>query len=277
MTNSIQFTNPNISHLGDHITLNSTRKLPLIKRGMHEGARGAVVCGSGPSLMKPATLRVIREKIKAGWHIFTCNEATKLLRAAGLKVDYSVTMDPGTLVIERTFLDHSVTYCLASSCHPKLFEHVIGGGCKAMVYHSACGWANEVRMYKLLYGCGDTMIGGFTVVNRAFALSDYMGFPRIVLAGADFGWRPDSSYYAKGAVAPPLTDSYMSDDAKVDGKPWHTRPDLLASAITVARLIKNRQVVVVGDSLAASLAKRDDAFINEVGGIRNRDGSVSPL
>ena len=61
---------------------------------------------------------------------------------------------------------------------------------------------------------------------------------------------------------------FMGDDGRLDGKPWHTRPDLLASAVDVARKVKGGGVRVLGDSIAASLSLRDEEYLDWVCTIR---------
>jgi hypothetical protein len=306
MSHTIRFQNTETNHLGDYIRAAAARGLPLIERDSHTEARGAVVCGLGGSLQKPSVLRQVRAKAKAGWRVFALKEAIGFLREKNIPVHYSVNMDPTTREVPRTPVHEGVTYCLASSCHPELYDSIISQGGDARVYHSACGYTkikfdpgfvmeltdqqksivlgnfvyatddgcefcpvavgvvDEVAHYRELFGNGDTMCGGFTVGNRAVALAHYMGFPHILAAGLDFGWRDGGTYYAEFCKAEPLRDVFMHDDGKVDGRPWHTRPDLLASAVDLARKARRGMVTIIGDSLAASLAKRDDEYLDRV-------------
>ena len=50
----------------------------------------------------------------------------------------------------------------------------------------------------------------------------------------------------------------------MDGTPWFTKPDQLASAADVAKKIKAKEVTVIGDSLAAALAKRSTKFLDDI-------------
>ena len=113
------------------------------------------------------------------------------------------------------------------------------------------------------------MCGGFTVANRALALAAYMGLPKLVMAGCDFGWRGEQSdgdarYYADFVKSKPIDQVFMSDHGKVDGRPWMSRPDMVASAQDIARRIKSGQVEVWGDSLAVSLSKFSDEKLESV-------------
>lgn len=280
----IKFHNPFFHLLGQHIVSSANRRLPMMARDSHKG-ENVIVCGSAPSLVKANTLNRIRNHVKKGWKIVACKEAIELLRKRNIPVHYSVSMDPTDTQHLKTYLDDGITYLIASSCHPTLFDHVINGGRACRVFHSACGWNGNVRnpqtnqtvhitetdLYKNMFPNADVMCGGFTVVNRALSCAKYMGFEKVVLAGADFGWREKSSYYAKGAKQKAGNEGIeMTDQGLVDGKPWLTRPDLLASAVSIAKLKKKGQIFGIwGDSLAASLAKRDDQFLEsccQIGG-----------
>ena len=123
---------------------------------------------------------------------------------------------------------------------------------------------NEIEVYRELFPSGDVMQGGFTVTNRTLALASYMGFPDIVLAGCDFGWRAEhdsdthyASFVEVGAVSP----SYVTDEGKIDGVPWHTRPDQLISAIDIAKRARRGELTILGDTLPMSLTKCDEELL----------------
>lgn len=263
----IRFTNPNFEHLAEHIRASAARGLPMVPREAYGRARGAVICGSGPSLTTPATLARIRGYQRRGWHVIACKEAIRLLLDRGVRVDFSVSMDPGAEQWRKTARDAAIVYCVASSCHAALFDWLLDEELTVWVFHSACGCPGEAALYASLFPCADVMQGGYTVLNRALALAVYMGFPRRVLAGADFGWRPGAAgYYAAGArEAAGNLGADLTDQGLVDGREWLTRPDLLASAIAVARLKRRGAVdAILGDSLAGALARRDEAFLKRV-------------
>lgn len=283
----IKFHNPFYQKLGGHIVSSAQRKLPMMVRDEFKG-QNAIVCGSAPSLLKPETLRKLRKHIKQGWKIVACKEGIELLRKRKVSVHFSVSMDPTDTQHLKTYLDDGITYLIASSCHPTLFDHVLNDGRPVRVFHSACGWNGHIRnpgtgevahitetdLYKNLFPNADVMCGGFTVVNRALSCAKYMGFEKVIIAGADFGWRAGENYYAEGAKQKAGNEGIeMSDQGRVDGKEWLTRPDLLASAVTVAKMKKSGHIYAIwGDSLAAALAKKDTKFLDECCQINRSDG-----
>jgi hypothetical protein len=130
------------------------------------------------------------------------------------------------------------------------------------------GHIGEVDFYaKMFGGYCDVMCGGFTVGNRGVALLQHLGFKKIIVAGLDFGWREGQSFYGSAFKAKPHTDIMMEDEGMlVDGKPWFTRPDMLASAAELARKVRKEPgaITVLGDSLVNGLLKHDDSFIDSI-------------
>jgi hypothetical protein len=124
---------------------------------------------------------------------------------------------------------------------------------------------NEVDIYRDYFG-GDqaVMCGGFTVTNRALALAKYMGFD-VTMAATDFGWRKmGGSHYCDLVQVDHGDDAYMTDQGAVDGTPWYTRPDQLASAVDVAMKVRAGELEIIGDTLPSALAKRDESFLKEI-------------
>lgn len=109
-----------------------------------------------------------------------------------------------------------------------------------LIFHSATGYhkdndtKNEVYLYESLFEDGHVMGGGYNVVNRALAAAMFMGCKEIYLAGNDSGWRDGESFYADGTRNREGID--MNDNGRIDGRTWHTRPDMLASALAMAKL-----------------------------------------
>lgn len=315
MTQTVTFTNPHFDQLAAHVRSCAARDLPMVERDRHRGAPGVVICSTGPSIERRSNFRRVRTLIKhRGYALIALKEALGFFNDRGMRAAYSVAMDPGgERQIRRTPIIGGVTYCLASSCHPELYDHLLDGGARVEVFHSACGVRDfhlqpgvkmkptedapegavgvitgefllrdaeggeynpvvpvvlgETELYGRLFPSGDVMCGGYAVVNRAVSLARYMGFRRVVLAGADFGWRDpaaESHYASFVAVGPAAEDGMMHDEGRVDGTRWYTRPDQLGSAVDIAQRVKNGKLEIIGDSLAASLSRRSETFLNRV-------------
>jgi len=172
---------------------------------------------------------------------------------------------------------------------------------KVLIFHSATGLKNELNLYKTLFSDGSCMGGGYNVVNRAISIARYMGIDHITLAGVDSGWRMNDDFYVDG---PAMMDGVnMCDNGKIEltpqeqneyanmlqiidseeklnqlpqkvreryrvlnSKVWMTRPDMLASAVAMAKMIKKEpdRYDVIGDAMPAFLVKKDDEFLARV-------------
>lgn len=272
MAKKMMMTNPNVPFLHKNIDHAATLNLPLLKPGCHSGEKGVIVCGCGPTLIRPkANLDKIKKLVKVGYKVIAVKEAVRVLTEKGVKVDYAVAMDPDAKQIDKTPIVPGVIYYLASSCHPDMFKHCMDGGAEVRIFHSACGAQNEIPRYHHLFGDTTVAEGGYTVINRAFAVAKIMGFPgpNTYIAGAPFGWRKGQSYYAQGVRGKPgnAVGPEWCDAGKIEGNPakkWWTKLDLMTSAQDMARRIKAGECKVIGDSLAFALSKHDDAYIESV-------------
>lgn len=274
--NFMKLVNPEVHFLPMNIEYAASLNLPFMQQGALAEAKGAVVCGTAPSLVKGSTLREIKRLQGIGYKVFAVKQAIRILPEYGIIPDFSVAMDPGEKQIKKTPLDPRVTYLVASSCHPRMFDYLLKGGANVVLFHSACGAATENLCEMDIYAkhfpknssYESVASGGFTVVNRAIAVAEWMGAKRIYVAGAPFGWREDEDYYAPTITEPAGNASgpTLDDQGRVDGKRWYSKADLLPSAMSVARKAKANpgKFFFIGDSLAASLASKSDAFLERV-------------
>lgn len=259
--------NPMQSKIMDHIYASAARGLPMVREGRHQG-RTALIVGTGPSLDAPEVRARIREVAKGGAVVIAIKSATRILREMSVPVRYSINCDAQANQVAKTPIVPGVTYLLASCCHPDLFEHVLGGGCRVELFHSVTGakcdktGVSEVEAYHTCFPDHWIAQGGMTVANRAIAVAYHMGCAHVVLVGCDFGIRASgeeavdrSAYYAAGATGGLIQGAnFVNDGGAIDGRPWHTQPSLIVSAVSVGRLVRAGYVSVVGDSLAAAFA-----------------------
>ncbi len=157
-----------------------------------------------------------------------------------------------------------------------MFDYLRANKADIRIFHSACGATEnglgEMDLYAKYFPDHSqpehVACGGYTVVNRAVAAAQYMGAKRIYIAGAPFGWREGAEYYAPGVKEPAGNASgpTLYDKKMVDGKGWYSKADLLPSAASLARKAKREpnRFFFIGDSLAASLAKHPEHFLQKV-------------
>lgn len=274
--NFMKLVNPEVRFLPMNIEYAASLNLPFVQQGALAEAKGVVVCGTAPSLVKGSSLREIKRLQGIGYKVFAVKQAIRILPEYDIVPDFSVAMDPGEKQIKKTPLDPRVTYFVATSCHPRMFDYLLKGGANVVLFHSACGASTETLCEMDLYAkyfpenCSYESVacGGFTVVNRAVAVAQWLGAKKIHVAGAPFGWREGDDYYAPTVSEPAGNASgpTLDDQGRVDGKRWYTKADLLPSAMSLARKAKAEpnRFVFIGDSLAASLASKSDAFLERV-------------
>lgn len=263
----IRFVNPNTDNYDRNIRFYgelNKNGVPMIKQGMLPEGSTAIIVGSGPSLRSKETIDGIRAAVKEGAIVFACKAAIKFLYNRGIHIDYGVSMDPGAHIAKssKIFKAPGITHIIATTSDPALYEYLKDEN--VMLFHSATGYKEETSLYKELFEQADVMGGGYNVVNRAVSAALYMGAFKIILAGTDCGWREDQEMYVDGPTHRQGVD--MSDNGMVDGTPWITRPDMLASGVALAKLAKSlgeERMTILGDVLPAALRKKDDAFLKQ--------------
>lgn len=275
-SNFMKLVNPEVKFLPMNIEYAASLRLPFVQKDALADEKGVIVCGTAPSLVKASALREIVRLKGLGYKIFAVKQAIRILAEYEIQPDYSVAMDPTERQIKKTPIDPKVTYFVASSCHPRMFDYLLKGGANVVLFHSACGAATETLCEMDLYAkyfpenCEYEGVasGGYTVVNRAVAVAQWLGAKKIYVAGAPFGWREGDDYYAPTVTEPAgnATGPTLDDQGRVDGKKWFTKADLLPSALSLARKAKAEpgRFAFIGDSLAASLAAKSDAFLERV-------------
>lgn len=265
-------------HLIRNIRACAARKLPMIRAGIHEGRR-AVVVGTGPSLDRRENRRAVKRLAAAGAVVYALKSAASILQRDGVRIDYIVNCDAQpNQVAKMPLLPQAAdgggpVYLLGSACDPGLYDHVLGGGCRVEVFHSATGaqvtdHGSETDWYHDLFPHAWVAMGGMTVANRAVACAYFHGCRQVMVVGCDFGVRDKAHYYATGAAGRMGPGTlWVTDDGKTDGRPWFTQPSLVMSAVSMAKLARAGFVRILGDSLAASLARQPEKLARAARGV----------
>lgn len=139
MVQKVQFERPaDALDLLPHIEYAASLNLRHCEKDRHKG-EPCLIVSTGPTIANKTVFRQIK-KLAETHSVIALKESAAYLRARGVDPKYSVSMDPGSdRQITRTPPDPDITYCVASSCHPKFFDHLINAGCEVNVFHSACG------------------------------------------------------------------------------------------------------------------------------------------
>lgn len=292
-TASCKLTMPDQADLYGHIIANAPFAERMVGPNSHTG-KSLVICGAGPSLATYA------DALPAADEVWACNSALPYLMARGAGVTHGFTIDQGRAMLgavewARAF---PVDYYVASSAHPDLVQHLRASGQPLTFFHSflgipdPVGWtppvpglAFEMFLYQTKYPASVQVGHGLNSVPRAICLALFMDFTSITVYGADCACAPDAApmppmdgpdyepwlrslqLYADGRS---LHDAFGADEnmaeGVIDGRRWHTRADMIVSAIHLLELQRANpgRIVLVGDTLPNAIADKDAAWMDNM-------------
>lgn len=146
----------------------------------------AVVC-FGPSLNDTW------EKIKDFKFIITCSGAHRFLLKHGIVPTWHVDVDPREHKIELLGEPHKdVEYLMASTVHPKMFEHLAGFNVK--LWHV---FANDEEARRVLPPGEWALFGGSSAGLRALTIARFLGFTDLQVFGMDGSFGVSGKHAAK--------------------------------------------------------------------------------
>lgn len=244
-----------------------------------------VICGAGPSL-RDAVLPAADE-------VWACNSALPYLMDRGVRVTHGFTIDQGDIMLAdtewaRTF---PVGYYVASSVHPSLVAHLRAEGRAVTFFHSFLGipspadWVEregfgsyEDWLYRKLYPSSFCVGQGLNSAARAVCLALALGCTRIDVYGADCACTPDGppipclpgepgyadwldsvTMYADGRTPRWFGDDTPMAEANINGRRWHSRPDMVVSAMRMLdlQMVYPDRITYHGDTLLQAIAGLD--------------------
>jgi hypothetical protein len=181
-------------------------------------AEPCAVVGFGPSL------RETWEEVRAfGPNVLSCSGSHKFLIEHGIVPRWHVEVDPREHKVALLGQPHpDVEYLLASTCHPKVFDHLAGS--KVTLWHVFDGSEEGQRL--LPYGEW-AVTGGCDVGLRAMTMAAFLGFRDIHLFGLD-GCAPDADAQRHAAEHPNGRQKYAT--CEYGEKTYYTTPAMLEAA-----------------------------------------------
>lgn len=250
------------------------------------------ICGAGPSLAVEAATMLPTD------HVWACNSAVNYLHDHGHRMTHGFAIDQGEAMLgehewARTY---DMAYYVASSVHPKLVQHLRAADRELLFFHSFLGlpdpddWtpdparpdvSYEMTLYTTQYATGVQVGHGLNAVPRAMCLAVFLGYERITVYGADCACSPDGPpmpalgtpeyaawlssliMYADGRTASVYGRDAAMVEAVIDGVRWHTRPDMVMSAMHMVQLCQTYpQITLVGQTLPAVLRTQPPEFMD---------------
>jgi hypothetical protein len=251
--------------------------------------------------------------------VWACNSALPYMVDHGHRVTHGFAIDQGDAMLASHEWGRAldVEYLLASSVHPKLVTHLRDAGRSLAFFHSFLGMPDpdgwtppadrpdvsyEMWLYTTIFPTGVQVGYGLNSVPRAICLALFLGFDEILIYGADCACAPDQApmpslgtpaytswmeqlaMYADGRCAIQYGEQAVMAEAVIEGRRWHTRPDMVISATMMVDLVRQHpHITLVGDTLPNVLLQQDAAFFDDmprlvgVGDIQGFGAHYAPL
>jgi hypothetical protein len=202
------------------------------------------IVGFGPSL------RDTWEGIKAFPVIFTCSGSHQFLIERGMIPTYDVNVDPRPHKVTLMGPPHpDVTYLVASTCSPKLFDHL--EGYRVKLWHI---FDNAEESLRVLPPGEWSLTGGIDAGLRAMTMARFLGYTDMHIFGID-GSSPEQGYRHAGDH--PHTKMHL-DEVEYEGRTFLTTSGMLAAAQGIWHELNQLHDVTPtfhGDGLIQHMAK----------------------
>lgn len=253
------------------------KKLPRMAQKNGGKGKKLVLCGAGPSLGEHwehylGTGGISRMPKTEVW---ATNSALTWLWERGAYVTHGFGIDQTEGLLNEWRNAPPVHYVLASSVDPRTAKHLVALGRPITWFHNFVGSKTEGDLYrgqdpvtkKPLAGNSwptTVMVGdGLNSVNRALCLAQFMGFDHVTVLGADCALGHGDVMHvngdgpeAHGATSVIMVNRRITGENNlIDGRLWHTKPDMLFSAKSLAEFAVKGWVTLVGDTLANAVLK----------------------
>jgi hypothetical protein len=247
--------------LNTRTRLREVRKVPRMVRKNGAVGRRLVLCGAGPSLAEHWPHYLGPDGISRMNHtdVWACNSALTWLHSHGAYVTHGFGIDQTEGLLREWEHAPPAHYLIASTVDPRTAKHLVALGRPITWFHNYVGSATEGDLYRTIWP-STVMVGdGLNSVNRAICLAQFMGYKHITCLGTDCALGPGDVMHANGdgPEAHGATSVIMENhpDHLVDGRIWRTKPDMLFSAASLARMAAKGYLTLVGDILPNALLK----------------------
>lgn len=237
---------------------------PMIERNTRIGW-DLYLCGAGPSLRDTYAdhLLLAQEKPKAD--IWASNSALPTLLSWGVRRVAGFGIDQTDGLLAEWAGPPEARYIIASTVNPNLTRFLQDAGRPVTWFHNFVGTVTEKELYVTLWPPSVMVGDGLNSVNRALCLAYFMGYRRIYVLGADCALRRgapgeyEMHANGDGALVHGATSVVMYNPVPLAGRTWYTKPDMLFSAVALAKQAVARVgLTLIGDTLPHALL--DEAF-----------------
>lgn len=230
------------------ISENIRRDVQRLRPGL-ENDRTIVVCGYGPSL------RDTWQQIDPTFDVCTVSGAHDFLIERGIVPKYHVEYDPRPHKCEFLRSPRSeTTYCLASTCHPKMFEQLRDSN--VLMWH-ALGQDLQAEPQLVIEherDGGIMLFGGSNAGSRSIMVGNVLGYRDFDLHGFDCSYLPDLCW-----AGPHSGEAHISFQLECNGVKFLSSPAMINSVEELWKIIhktlRGCKFTVRGSGLLAARLK----------------------
>ena len=171
--------------------------------------------------------------------IMTISGAHDFLIKRGVIPDYHVDCDPRDDKIEQIGPPHKdVIYCMATCCHPKMWEHLAGHNVQLWHLHNDKHTEDWVR----LNDPGANMLGGGSTAGmRALEVASMLGFRKFEIHGMDNSSDANGQRHA----GPHNGKAQNEISVFIDGVGFKSSPQMVEAAKEMITFIQNYDAEIV--------------------------------
>lgn len=293
---------PGKSGFADQICRNAAWAMHMVQVNSHIG-QSVAIYGAGPSLADAPWETARNER-------WACNSALPYLMDRGAPITHGITVDQGSVMLgpAEWFRTFDVDYLLSSSVHPEVVQHLAANHRRFSFFHNFLGidtppdWITpdpeigfEMFLYRRLYPTSVMVGQGLNTGARAVCLALVMGFSEIHVHGLDCAtashpampprnhpgyvdWINRCVLYADGRTVGEMYGDTVMAEAEFDGRLWHTRPDMIRSALDLLNLQRMYpgRIHYHGDTLVTAIAPYwEDPEFSARMPVLNDDGTMT--
>jgi len=189
------------------------------------------------------------EKIREFKFVMTCSGAHKFCVERGIIPTWDVNVDPRPHKVGLMGPPQKETeYLVASTCSPKLVEHL--AGFKISLWHI---FDNEEEGFRIIPHGDWQVTGGCSVGVRTMTLARFLGFTDLHIFGMDGNFGASGTHAAEHPNSPknPYALEY-------DGKEYQTTPSMLEAVKNTWHeldMLKDVKATFYGEGLTQAMAK----------------------
>lgn len=252
--------NTPVEEIQRNIEINIRRGLPQVEPKLSHPDRYISIVGGGPSLEE--TFDDLKQKYDDGQKVVALNGTFNWLMERGIRPSVHIIVDARQFNARFVSDPHpKCKYLIASQCHPDVFDAL--KGFETYIWHPCSNKSDQAILHDYYFGRWWQIVGGSTVMLRAFTLMSFLGWPNFEAYGFDSCFMGDKHHVYEQAE----NNGDAIAEVAVGDKTFLCNPWMYSQAkefIDTAKGIgQHFNLVVHGDGLIAHIIKHGATRMEE--------------